>query len=231
MTDDTRGSTFAPLRLHRRRFVQGSAAVAGGATAAALAPSLSQAAPSLRDRWTAWLAQNGGDIPASIDDYTPQALSDTEIEVLKAATGRLIPADDLGPGAIEAGVFIYIDRLLAGRGAETLPLYQQGLAALDAAAADGGEFAGLTEAEQDEILTQLEAGEVADAPEAFFALLLEHTRQGMFGDPIHGGNREFIGWDLIRYPGIKLVWTAEDQAIDAVVEPEHISVEKYGGQA
>jgi hypothetical protein len=142
----------------------------------------------------------------------------------------LIPNDDLGPGAIEAGVFIYIDRLLAGRGAATLPLYQAGLAALNAAA-DGDGFTALAEADQDALLTNLEAGEVADAPDGFFALLLEHTRQGMFGDPIHGGNREFIGWDLIRYPGIKLVWTAEAQAFDAVVEPEHISVEQYGGTA
>src|SRR5690606_26276756 len=114
--------------------------VAGGAAAISFAPSAGLAAPTLRDRWTAWLAQNGDSTPESIDDYTPQALTDAEIATLTAATGRLIPTDDLGPGAIEAGVFIYIDRLLAGQGAETLPMYQDGLAALDAAS-DGGDFA------------------------------------------------------------------------------------------
>ena len=53
----------------------------------------------------------------------------------------------------------------------------------------------------------------------------------MFGDPIHGGNKDFAGWDLIAYPGVKLVWTAEEQAIDAVVIPEHASVAEFGGKA
>ena len=51
----------------------------------------------------------------------------------------------------------------------------------------------------------------------------------MFGDPVYGGNQNFAGWDLIGYPGIKLVWSEADQQIDAVVKPLHISVKQYGG--
>ena len=43
--------------------------------------------------------------------------------------------------------------------------------------------------------------ELAGDPGGFFATLLEYTRQGMFADPIHGGNAGFAGWDLIGYPG------------------------------
>lgn len=227
MTDHHDGVTTAPLRLiPRRRFVQG-AAVAGGATAGLLAPSRGQAAPR-RESWSEWLARRGTGTPASPDDYAPTALTVAELDTLKAAIDRLIPPDDLGPGAADAGAFIYIDGLLAGRGSALLPVYRAGLAALDGTA--GGAFTGMSAADQDSLLSSVEAGDVADAPAAFFPLMLEHTRQGMFSDPIHGGNRAFAGWDLIGYPGIKLVWTPEDQAIGTEVAAEHTSVEEYGGQ-
>lgn len=180
-----------------------------------------------------------------------------EMAVVRAAVGRIIPTDELGPGADESGVHIYIDQALAGPDAATLPLYQAGVAALDSAASAGG-FAPAEPERQDAALQYLETGEVAEAtpvaagapagitaaatpiaagdqvtntdvPEGFFATLLEHTRQGMFGDPVYGGNANFVGWDLLGYPGIKLVWSAEEQEIGAIVEPEHVSVEEYGG--
>ena len=42
----------------------------------------------------------------------------------------------------------------------------------------------------------------------FFALVLNHTRQGMFGDPYYGGNANFVGWDLLGYPGVRTMVTA-----------------------
>jgi hypothetical protein len=41
--------------------------------------------------------------------------------------------------------------------------------------------------------------------------VLNHTRQGMFGDPYYGGNTNFVGWDLIGYPGVRTQVTAADQ--------------------
>jgi hypothetical protein len=46
---------------------------------------------------------------------------------------------------------------------------------------------------------------------AFFALVLSHTHQGTFGDPYYGGNANFVGWDLIGYPGIRTMVSAADQ--------------------
>ena len=40
----------------------------------------------------------------------------------------------------------------------------------------------------------------------------EHTLQGMFSDPYYGGNADFIGWDMIGYPGVRLATTAAQQA-------------------
>ena len=51
---------------------------------------------------------------------------------------------------------------------------------------------------------------------AFFAMLLGHAHQGMFGDPYYGGNANFAGWDLLGYPGVRtMVTTADQQALES----------------
>jgi len=47
--------------------------------------------------------------------------------------------------------------------------------------------------------------------EAFFDLVRSHTMEGLFADPIHGGNRDFAGWRAVGYPGAHYVYTAEEQ--------------------
>ena len=59
--------------------------------------------------------------------------------------------------------------------------------------------------------------------EAFFELVLGHTLEGTFGDPHYGGNRDFIGWELIGYPGLRLAVTAEQQRMNAQPEPTRSS--------
>jgi gluconate 2-dehydrogenase gamma chain len=226
---ETRPPEGAPLRLFpRRRFIRDGAMITGAAVAGVTAPLGADAAS--RNPFARWMDRATARFQDDLDAYEPVALTADELTTLKAAIDRIIPSDELGPGAVEAGVFVAIDRNLSGAGAATLPLYQGGLAALDAAAGTGG-FAALDAAKQDDLLTQAEAGTLADLPEGFFPLLLANTKQGMFGDPIHGGNKDFAGWDLIGFPGIKLVWTEADQQIDATVKPEHKSVEAYGGEA
>ena len=48
----------------------------------------------------------------------------------------------------------------------------------------------------------------------FFTLVRTHTIQGTFGDPYYGGNANFAGWDLIRYPGVRLAATSDEQRMD-----------------
>jgi hypothetical protein len=50
---------------------------------------------------------------------------------------------------------------------------------------------------------------------AFFNLVRRHTIEGTFCDPYYGGNANFVGWDLIGYPGIRLVVTADEQRVSA----------------
>ncbi len=230
MTGST-GREAVPERVFpRRELLKGSAAIGGGVTALVWGVGTGLAGPAHGvPQWFAALRQGTPMAsPEAVASYQPIALTESEAATLRAIGNRIIPADDLGPGAGDAGAFIYIDWTLAGPGAALLGLYQGGIAVLDDAAGDGG-FGAIDSAAQDALLTQAEAGELADLPEGFFPLLIEHTRQGMFGDPMYGGNIGFAGWDLIQYPGLKLTWTADEQALDTVVTPAHRSVAEQGG--
>jgi gluconate 2-dehydrogenase gamma chain len=37
----------------------------------------------------------------------------------------------------------------------------------------------------------------------FFSALVLHTRQGYYSDPVYGGNKDYIGWKVIGFPGPK----------------------------
>lgn len=160
-------------------------------------------------------------------------LTSSERRALDALVARLIPADDLGPGAREAGVVDFIDSQLAGafgRGerwymkgpfedglktqgyqSEHPPagLYRAALDALDAHCRDnfdGRDFADLTEEEQDTLIGRMEEDELelADISGAtFFEMLHDNTVEGFFSDPIYGGNRDMAGWRLIGFPGVR----------------------------
>jgi gluconate 2-dehydrogenase gamma chain len=224
-----RTETPEPL-FPRRTLLKGSAAIGGGISALVWGVGLGVAGPARGvPQWFKSM-QDGTPIatPEAVETYQPIALTEAEAVTLRAITNRIIPPDDLGPGAGDAGAVIYIDWTLAGPGAALLGLYQGGIAVLDANAGEGG-FAAADTATQDALLAQAEAGELADFPEGFFPLLIEHTRQAMFGDPMYGGNIGFAGWDLIQYPGLKLTWTPEEQALDVIVTPAHRSVAEQGG--
>ncbi len=117
---------------------------------------------------------------------------------IEAATARIIPADR-DRGALEAGVINYIENTLDTYEAERAPLYFEGVKELDRLACErfgAQEFLSLQSEPQDQILSLLE-----ERQSLFFSLLLEHTMQGFYGDPRHGGNRDRIGWKMIGFPG------------------------------
>jgi gluconate 2-dehydrogenase gamma chain len=153
-----------------------------------------------------------------------ETLTAAEADTLEAIVARLIPTDENGPGATEARAAHYIDRALTGplRGARAS--YAANLSALDAYAQSkkGAPFAKLNPAEQDAVLTDMEKGVATGfTPNAaaFFALVRTHTIQGTFCDPYYGGNADFVGWDLIGYPGLRLTVTAEEQRMGAKPKP------------
>jgi gluconate 2-dehydrogenase gamma chain len=152
----------------------------------------------------------------------PGALTAVEGATLAAVCARIIPTDASGPGAAEARASVYIDRALGGWLAPSREDYRAGLAAIDAAArARGGtRFVDLAIVEQDAVLASLD-----QTP--FFGLVRTHTIQGTFCDPAYGGNANFIGWDLIGYPGVRLNVTAADQRMAVLPKPIRRSAYDY----
>ena len=147
-------------------------------------------------------------------------LTASEADALEAIVARLIPTDEDGPGATEARAAYYIDRALDGALASSRETYAEGLAATDAyaRASKGALFATLAPADQDRILGEMEEGVATGfepSSRSFFNLVRSHTIQGTFCDPYYGGNADFVGWDLLGYPGLRLVVTEDDQRMDA----------------
>jgi gluconate 2-dehydrogenase gamma chain len=158
------------------------------------------------------------------------ALSDAQLRLLAAFVDRIIPKDELGPSASESGVPIYINRSLGDYLAGEKTAFIEGLEATDAFAKRSQDraFVDLTPEKQDLVLTAMDNGSAEGFPtaRAFFNRARRLTLEGMFGDPYYGGNKNFAGWDLIRYPGPRLATSADDQKMGVEIKPYHHSA--YG---
>lgn len=157
-----------------------------------------------------------------------ETLTEAEGATLEAVVARLIPADAAAPGALEAGAAHYIDRALSGALAASLPAYRAGLAALDryAEAERGGRFRTLADSDRDDLLAALESDAApgfTPSASAFFELLHTHTIEGTFSDPAYGGNANFIGWELLGYPGLRTSVPPDLQRIDRMPPARQVS--------
>jgi len=155
-------------------------------------------------------------------------LTAAEADLLEAICARIIPTDDNGPGAREARAAHFIDRALGGALAASKPAYTAGFAALDrySRSSRGKPFLELSERDMDSVLIDVETGAATGftgSPAAFFAMVRTHTLQGTFGDPFYGGNANFVGWDLIGYPGVRTNVSPEDQRLGVKLTPNHKS--------
>jgi len=161
-----------------------------------------------------------------------ETLSATEIDTLEAIVARLIPTDVNGPGATEARAAHYIDRALGGALSSSRPAYTAGLAAIDqyARSTKGASFVKSSPEDQDAVLTDMEnntATGFTPSSATFFNLVREHTLEGMFCDPYYGGNADFVGWDLLGYPGVRTVVSPDQQRIGIELAPNHKSAYDY----
>ena len=167
--------------------------------------------------------------------HAVQALTAQQFATLSAITGRIFPTDENGPGAIEAHAATYIDRALTSHYAYQKDNYTANLSALDAYCKTTYQdaFAALPPNKQDAVLTAMEGNKVEKSfgftPDArtFFNLVLEHTQEGMFSDPYYGGNANFIGWDLLDFPGVKLAFSEEEQQLNYPIVKAHRSAYSF----
>ena len=138
------------------------------------------------------------------------------------------PADENGPGAVEAKAARCIDRALSGPLASSRALYTSGLAAVNdyTQSSKGALFARLAADVQDAILSDIErniATGFTPSSAAFFDVVRTHTIEGTFSDPYYGGNANFVGWDLIGYPGVRTGVTEGQQRMGVKIAPNHRS--------
>jgi gluconate 2-dehydrogenase gamma chain len=159
------------------------------------------------------------------------ALAPAQLRTLEAFIDRLIPRDENGPGAVDAGAQNYIDRQLGGYLRDEKDAFLAGLEAVDAYARRvyGAPLADLSAEKRDEVLTAIDTNraEGLAAGRAFFNRARRLTLEGMFGDPYYGGNKNFAGWDLIKYPGPRPATGPEHQKMSTPATPYHRSA--FGG--
>jgi gluconate 2-dehydrogenase gamma chain len=154
-----------------------------------------------------------------------KTLTRFEYDTLDAICSRIIPTDASGPGAREAKAARYVDWGLAGALAGARDQYRDGLAAVEAyaIASKGAAFTTLKVGDQDAVLTDLVQNMVPGAPQNFFNTVRLHTIQGTFSDPFYGGNANYVGWDLIGYPGVRVAVPVEYQQWGNDLKPNHQS--------
>jgi len=201
----------------RRDFLKG--AVVGGAAAAASAAAIpAQSAPAPQ-----------ADTQPPAEGYT--FLNLDEAAFVEALVDHMVPADELTPKGTDIGINVYIDRALAGAWGKgerlymqgpwklgtpsqgyQLPLtpaqlYRAGIAATNAYCRKtyGKLFDRLDEKQREEVLVGLSTAKVTfdNGPpvRVFWGTMYQTVMEGMFADPIYGGNRNKAGWKLIGFPG------------------------------
>ena len=194
----------------RRRFLLRAGVGAGAVAGAGLVPDA--------------LAQNHEPKPAANAPAHPHSngeahgafLNHDQAATISAFTERLMPGAPGMPGALDAAVLNYIDLALAGAYADLQDFYRRGLAQLDqyCRKSYNSPFAQLAAARQDEVIAALEEGKATGFtwPNAqeFFNTVRTHTMEGMFADPLYGGNKDFAGWRLVGFPGAQAMFTPID---------------------
>jgi gluconate 2-dehydrogenase gamma chain len=170
---------------------------------------------------------------SSAPDYQPSFFNPAEWAFIHAACDRLIPHDEIGPGAVELGVPEFIDRHMQTPYASGAIFYMEGpfieagpefgyqgrlaprdilrvgVKAVDDYCAQhygGHRFAELTPPDQETVLKGLEADKIKldeISAKLFFSQFLGEVRMGYFADPKHGGNKGMGSWKMIGYPGVR----------------------------
>ena len=170
--------------------------------------------PSLRLNRRAFLqaaltaaAAAGAGVACSRNGSPWRFFSIDEARALASIVDQIVPPDQ-DSGAVWAGVVNFIDRQLCGPYQPLQETYRYGLRAVDHTSEStyGKVFADLESPEQIELLHRLEDGKTPGAAwkqvssAEFFRCVVDHTMQGFYGDPRHGGNREGVSWKMLNLP-------------------------------
>jgi gluconate 2-dehydrogenase gamma chain len=212
------------LKVARRDFLGGVGIAGAAAALSPVTPAVAQTPAQAKDQ--------AKDQPAASQAAGYTYFKPTEVEFIEALVDHMVPKDELSPSGTDIGIATYIDRALAGSWGKGDRLYMQGPwgkgtpnqgyqlpltpAALYRAAIAGsnaycrktfGQSFDRCSAQQKEtFLKDLQAGKITfdgGLPgRAFFGVLYENVMEGMFADPIYGGNKDKIAWKMLGFPGV-----------------------------
>ena len=130
-----------------------------------------------------------------------RSFTDPEWAVLEAAVDRVLPRDQ-DPGALDANVPEYIDRMLTSPELNQMREdFVEGLGVLDQRARGKHQqgFAELSAEQKDALLTDFKDSPPGSGEEHFYELLVALTLEGFLGDPSYGGNKDHAGWKLVGF--------------------------------
>ena len=127
--------------------------------------------------------------------FLPQITQAAELRFFSAEDARwidslmaqIIPSDD-APGAREAGCLYYLDKQLGEGLVRYAANYRTGLPEFQKQHPD---FLALPFAQQTKVLEGL------GTRNPFFEMLVDHTMQGFYGSPDHGGNKDQASWKML----------------------------------
>jgi gluconate 2-dehydrogenase gamma chain len=206
----------------RRDFLKG--AVVGGAAAASGSAAMAPAQSAQSQQVAAG--------PAAPQAAGYEFLNLDEAAFIEALVDHMVPADELTPKGTDLGINTYIDRALAGAWGKGDRLYMQGpwkkgvpsqgyqlpltpaqlfRSGIEATNAHcrktyGKTFDRLDAAQREEVLVGLSSAKInfdSGLPvRVFWGALYQTVIEGMFSDPIYGGNRNKAGWRMIGFPGV-----------------------------
>ncbi|WP_040206784.1 gluconate 2-dehydrogenase subunit 3 family protein [Neobacillus jeddahensis] len=232
-----------PESLSRRKFIQNAGFTVGGLAVGGIIGSL---IPKEKKTETKVSQQKSEDFNQALMYFTPE-----QYQVVDAATERIFPEDDHGPGAKALGVAFFIDHQLSGnwgfnareymqapffRG-EKVQGYQGRLNRRDifdigiremqnhSQAVYKKDFTELSGDEQDAVLKDFEADKVditTISPNGFFQMLRSVTLEGAYSDPLYGGNKNMDGWKMKNYPGSQMAYADIIDKDFKVVKPQSL---------
>lgn len=225
MTEDNHKEKFEKERLSRRKFIRNSGIAVGGLAAGGVIGSVIPWRKDTKKPETQQAAKNDKNYNRALMNFTQ-----AEFAVIDAASERIFPKDDNGPGASDLGVAFYIDHQLAGsygfnardymeppffHGEEVQgyqgrlkrrEIFKFGIREMENYSHqkyDKG-FTELDAEQQDKVLQDFQEDKVKLAtisPNGFFDLLRSVTLEGLYSDPLYGGNVDMEGWKMRNYPG------------------------------
>ncbi|SFA85392.1 gluconate 2-dehydrogenase gamma chain [Lentibacillus halodurans] len=230
--------------LSRRRFLKNSGIAVGSL---AVGGALGSMIPwGTEEKDTNQAANQGANYNQALMFFTQ-----AEFQTVEAAAERIFPEDDNGPGARDLGVGYYIDHQMAGsygfnaRDYMQPPFFhgekEQGYQGRlkrreifrialrevqNYSHQEYGEgFAELTEEQQDSVLQAFQEDNVnvtTISASGFFDLLRSMTLEGVYSDPLYGGNINMDGWRMRNYPGNQMNYTDIIDKDFQEIEPESL---------